>query len=273
MDIERGKIVTAAVLIPEASAVSKVTDRASALPFDKKVTESTINLNGSRTDTSNVGGITIVDEKETHTKDSVETIILPFNTPAYWSICLFTIATVFGIVSICMCALAFLDEIDHDVDDFDDDDDFDYGDMDDLDIFFANEEPYIECEYTDDFFGRSGCHRKYHYYDPAREISITYNVFTALAGLLYTVSIPLSFYSTSAYRNDASVVNQNRLGSKCLMVASWVLYGFSTLLWTSSIITVIFSSFYILHIISIVFSIISWSFMFNHSEYTRKGWK
>mmetsp|Transcript_19219 Transcript_19219/g.38255 ORF Transcript_19219/g.38255 Transcript_19219/m.38255 type:complete len:224 (+) Transcript_19219:108-779(+) len=223
MDIERGKIVTAAVLIPEASAVSKVTDRASALPFDKKVTESTINLNGSRTDTSNVGGITIVDEKETHTKDSVETIILPFNTPAYWSICLFTIATAFGIVSIFMCALAFYDELDFE---------------------------YYSLKYR-----------------------LLVNVFTALAGLLYTVSIPLSFYSTSAYRNDASVVNQNRLGSKCLMVASWVLYGFSTLLWTSSIITVIFSSFYILHIISIVFSIISWSFMFNHSEYTRKGWK
>mmetsp|Transcript_19218 Transcript_19218/g.38254 ORF Transcript_19218/g.38254 Transcript_19218/m.38254 type:complete len:236 (+) Transcript_19218:108-815(+) len=235
MDIERGKIVTAAVLIPEASAVSKVTDRASALPFDKKVTESTINLNGSRTDTSNVGGITIVDEKETHTKDSVETIILPFNTPAYWSICLFTIATAFGIVSIFMCALAFYDESNHDY------------------------------SYSDDY--------TYQYHEYLREISITYNVFTALAGLLYTVSIPLSFYSTSAYRNDASVVNQNRLGSKCLMVASWVLYGFSTLLWTSSIITVIFSSFYILHIISIVFSIISWSFMFNHSEYTRKGWK
>ena len=223
MDIERGKIVTAAVLIPEASAVSKVTDRASALPFDKKVTESTINLNGSRTDTSNAGGITIVDEEETHTKDSVETIILPFNKPAYWSICLFTIATVFGIVSMFMCAFAFNDELDFE---------------------------YYSLKYR-----------------------LLLNVFTALAGLLYTISIPLSFYSTSAYRNDASVVNQNRLGSKCLMVASWVLYGFSTLLWTSSIVTVIFNPFFILHIISIVFSIISWAFMFNHSEYTRKGWK
>jgi len=256
MDIERGKTITAAVLIPKASDVSKVTDRASAPPFDEKVTESTINLNGSRKDTSNVRGIAIVDGTETHTKDDVETIVLPFNKPAYWSICLFTIATAFGIVSICMCALSFLGELDHE---------YIYSD---------------DCGDTyDDYFdggyygGWNPCHGNYHDYEIAKEISITYNVFTTLAGLLYTVSIPLSFYSASAYRNDASVVNQNRLGSKCLMVGSWVLYGFSTLLWTSSIIAVIFEPFFILHIISIVFSIISWSFMFNHSQYTRKGWK
>ena len=49
---------------------------------------------------------------------------------------------------------------------------------------------------------------------------ITYHVFNALAGLLDTVSILLSiisvllsFDSTSASRNDASVVNKHQRGS------------------------------------------------------------
>uniref|UniRef100_A0A7S1BD76 Uncharacterized protein n=1 Tax=Corethron hystrix TaxID=216773 RepID=A0A7S1BD76_9STRA len=93
-------------------------------------------------------------------------------------------------------------------------------------------------------------------------------LFKLLSGVYYVFPVPLSYRSAKGFHFECIINGKMVRGIKSLVIASWVLYGFSILVWID---VIIYKNDPMMELITaIVLSVASWCFMHTHAEFARE---